>query len=135
MIKCSQCGAKNSDESDYCEECGASLGKETVHVYDDPVNAPLYRTDPSKLDADGNLIHEPLDWLCLLSFICSLVLLSFCGFASFLSLAVSIYALARVSNMKHVRGKGLAIAGIIISAVGMIGIAFIFLFAGNLKNA
>ena len=135
MIRCPQCDAKNKDGSTYCEDCGATLNKSTVHVYDAPVDAPLYKTDPSKSEGEFDAgSNGRFDMLCLISFIMSLLGMSACGIFSPLTLIMCIVAYVR-ANKNGLKGSKLALTGIIISSVCILGLIVIVFASGSDTNA
>ena len=156
MKICTKCGSVSDDRQKFCSECGNLLpeseAKETAvaepvqeepvqeePVQEEPVTvspsyepaaaAPSYqdyqkpRTEPQFSAAEDQ--PKTTNGLCIAALITSLVSIIFLGFTAGISLILSIIGLIAASKKKQ-KGKGMAIAGIIISvilclaAVGMI---------------
>lgn len=99
---CSKCGKEDKSNSNYCQFCGNKMNEAvevtTVEVDDAPA--------------------KPNNGMAVAGFI-----LSF--FVPLLGLIFSIIGVVKSKNLDGA-GKGLAIAGIIISAVSMVASTFIF---------
>ena len=109
---CIKCGNQLNDNDTICNNCGTEIiqNKENIQVNQTIIN--------SKPKTNG---------LAIAGFVTSLVnLLLCCGSISIISLILSIVGLVQV-NKNNEGGKGLAIAGIIISAIMLV--AYIALMA------
>ena len=116
---CSNCGAEVSDGFAFCEKCGTPV--QAPENQAPSYNAPQY-APAAKQDSNGMAIG---------GFVCSLVGLLLCcgGIVSIIGLVLSIIGLSKSKQMNG-SGKGLAIAGIIIGALGAVATIFtIILYA------
>ena len=115
---CKNCGTAAEEDFKFCTKCGtslednptASINNQSVQDKQMPVNTTLN------------------NGVAVAGFVTSLVFsLCFCGIFSWLSLILSIIGLSKAKDYEG-KGKGFAIAGIIISALSLILlIAFITL--------
>ncbi len=106
---CSECGKELEENSVVCKNCGKKVESE-IKV----------SVEPSALQPKKN------NGFAIAGFVLSLVSLLCCGSTSFLGLIFSIIGLVN-ANKSEGEGKGLAIAGIIISAI--ILLVFILLYS------
>ena len=107
---CANCGAEVSDGFAFCEKCGT------------PVQAPENQA-PSYNNAAqyAPAAKQESNGMAIGGFVCSLVGLLLCcgGIVSIIGLILSIIGLSKSKQMNG-SGKGLAIAGIIIGAIGVV---------------
>lgn len=101
MKFCTKCGTKLEAEDKFCKTCGEKVAEEVK------TNEPVVNTQPNTKKTDG---------FAIAGFVLSLVSTICCGYTSFVGLIFSIIGLTRV-NKSGDEGKGLAIAGIIISSI------------------
>ena len=103
MKYCVYCGEQIADESVFCVHCGKMVGP-----------TPLTQ-QPVK--------NKSLNVVCLLGFIFSFI-------STIVGLILSIIGFCQVKNADDKTGKGLALAGIIISSVmiGFVVLVWILLF-------
>lgn len=90
--------------------------------YDMP---PEYTYNPNPATTSG----MEFDGMCIAGFICSLTGMFCCGLPAFVGLILSIIGLVRTSTNGK-KGRGLAVAGLIISILAII-VAIIILIASN----
>ena len=142
MIKCNCCGRENSNYAIYCEGCGSLLStvSDSTEVKTDVTDNPTsFADEPAQTGPveSGNYTMPPeytynpnpanpsgmeFDSMCIAGFICSVSGLFCCGLPALVGVILCIIGLVRTgSNGK--RGRGLAVAGLIIS--------IIILIAGN----
>ena len=107
---CKYCGTAVEENYKFCTKCGASLeDNQASNINSQPVQTnqvPVNQT--------------PSNGMAIAGFVTSLVSgLCFCGIFSWLSLIFSIIGVAKAKDYEG-KGKGLAIAGIVISAISLI---------------
>ncbi|MBP5654725.1 MAG: zinc-ribbon domain-containing protein [Clostridiales bacterium] len=124
MIRCLNCGSDNEDNMKFCMNCGSRIDSSTnipeTPGYSGGQSQPVMMNQPSNTGYPPvNSNNRPgLDVFCLIGFLSSFVGLISFGIVSLASLPLSIVGLVTTkSNGK--RGKGMAIAGIVISAIGL----------------
>lgn len=115
---CKCCGTAVEENYKFCTKCGASLeDNQASNINSQPVQTnqvPVNTTSSNGMAIAGFVTS-------LVSGIC------FCGIFSWLSLIFSIIGVSKAKDYEG-KGKGLAIAGIVISAISLILlIAFITL--------
>jgi len=116
---CSNCGAEVSDGFAFCEKCGTPVDGGAPQA----AGAPVYNAQQS--------YAQPQDknGLAIGGFVCSLVGFLCCQLVTPVGLILSIVGLSKAKKLNGA-GKGLAIAGIIIGAIGIaLGILYIILYA------
>ena len=103
---CASCGAEVSDGYAFCEKCGAPVDGAPAAAQ------PTYNAAVPAKQSNGMAIG---------GFVCSLIGFLLCcgGIVSIVGLVLSIIGLNK-SKQLNGAGKGLAIAGIIIGAIGVI---------------
>ena len=107
---CKNCGSEIKEGSLYCEKCGSPVDSAPV------VNQAL-TTYPSQPTYQG--VPNKTNSLAIAGFIVSLVSLVCCTPAAVISLILSIIGLNESKKCAN-EGKGLAIAGIVISAIALL---------------
>ncbi|MBR1796402.1 MAG: DUF4190 domain-containing protein [Clostridiales bacterium] len=142
MKICDHCGASNEDSTRFCTTCGAKF-PERAQAYTptpDPEPEPVQATSPEPFNVEtpsySQAYQQPYQQsyqgsyqnnysygdqrsysgLAVAGFVTSLVSLLCCGITSFIGLILSIAGAVSASK-KEKKGMGLAIAGIIISAL------------------
>lgn len=126
MKFCSNCGKEVSKESKFCANCGKEISTEEVTSV----------TEVSKEDVENqNQVVKQSNPLAITGFVISLVSLLCCGGTAWLSLIFSIIGLIE-SKKKNNAGKGLAIAGIVISTILLVllFICYVLLFSTSLSD-
>lgn len=118
MKFCSNCGKEVSKESKFCANCGKEVSAEEVK--------------------NENIVAKQSNPLAITGFVISLVSLLCCGGTSWLGLIFSIIGLIE-SKKKNNKGKGLAVAGIVISTILLIllFVCYVLMFStalGDLLN-
>ena len=109
---CTNCGSSLEEGDVVCTNCGTKVGS-TEQV----AAQPVYQNAPA----------QPKNGLAIAGFVVSLVSFLCCGSLALIGLILSIVGLVKSKEMNG-SGKGLAIAGIILSSVGIVfGILFFFL--------
>ena len=107
---CGKCGNKLEDDANVCDQCGASVNeKATIQVN---------QTVVSNKGSNG---------FAVTGFVLSLISILCCGGTSFLGLIFSIIGLVN-ANKSDGNGKGLAIAGIVISAIMLLVLIAFYIF-------
>jgi len=119
---CTNCGTKLDDNVKFCTSCGKAVeGEEQANQS----NATVV--------VNNNSVNEPNNGLAIAGFVVSLVSTFLCcGAFNVVGLVLSIVGLVKAKDYNG-KGKGLAIAGIVICGVVMIlGIIFyIVMFAAE----
>ena len=162
MVKCPQCGTKNSDSSRYCEDCGATLKFDrpvqqfdrddddgTVVLIDHEsggVEVPVIR--PSRVNINsgssaysqrGMQAPRPAPAgnsnpvLAIVSLVLSILSIGLCmGMTSFVSFGIALFALLKFRNDDGSINK-IALAAVIVSAAGM-GFAMLWILVSISKG-
>ena len=159
MIKCNCCGRENSNYSIYCEGCGSLLStvsdstdvktdvgedfSSTNEPSSEPVTSsseyassqetyqsgdnipPEYTYDPTPATPSG----MEFDVVSIVGFIFSVLSIFCCGFTAPIPLIICIIGLVTTSGTGK-KGRGLAVAGLIISII-LIIVAILILIFGN----
>lgn len=110
MKYCPNCGKEVMENSNFCNGCGKNL------VENSSVAINNVQTNTSNTNG-----------VAIAGFVVSLVSVLCCGGTSFIGLILSIIGLVQ-SKKKEGNGKGLAIAGIIISAILLILLILLYVF-------
>lgn len=122
MKVCNHCGGQNEDSTRFCTSCGARFPEQQTQTYQQPAPAPTPAPSSQSYDdsffSQAELDAEPTTYsgLAIAGFVLSIISIFCCGFTAVLSLIFSIAGLI-VSAKKTKKGAGLAIAGLIISAI------------------
>ena len=103
---CANCGAEVSDGFAFCEKCGT------------PVQAPENQAPSYNAPQYGPAAKQENNGMAIGGFVCSLVGFLCCQLVTPVGLILSIIGLSKAKQMNG-NGKGLAIAGIIIGAIGV----------------
>jgi len=132
---CPKCGTQNADGVSFCANCGANL----MPAAPAAAPAPQYQPQPApQYQPQSQPVPSPTpvlvykapkaNVLCIVGFITSLVSIFLGGTTAIISLILCIIGLSSASK-KNERGRGQAIAGLIISIV-LISILIIALLVG-----
>lgn len=114
---CSNCGQSMGDDVKFCPNCGASRSGEAQKNVQ-PIPSPV---TPSPYHA-AQLVTPSVSGMAIAGFICSF-------FIGIVGLILSIIALNQINQSNgQLSGRGMAIAGIWISAISML-VMFIVLSA------
>ena len=113
---CPNCGTQNNDGVNFCANCGANLYQNAA-----PSVAPIAAMPQQKTNV-----------LCIVGLIVSLASILFLGTTAIIGLILSIIGLISAGK-KNEKGKGQAIAGIIISSI--LVVVWIFAIFVGLTNA
>lgn len=109
---CPNCGTQNNDGAGFCANCGASLTP-NVNAAPMPAAVPV-----------AALPEQKTNGLCIAGLIVSLVSIILAGTTAIIGLILSIIGLISAGK-KNEKGKGAAIAGIIISSI--LAVLFVFI--------
>lgn len=116
---CPNCGTQNADGAKFCSGCGNTL---TPDVNAAPVQPQAPYAAPAQPVAPITAMPpQKTNVLCIVGLITSLASIIFLGTTSLISLILSVIGLINAGK-KNERGKGQAIAGIIISSVLLVSI-------------
>lgn len=145
-MKCNSCGAEVSDANDFCPHCGHAMdpaspaaeggGRSPAAQKMNPPASPYppqgyYPPTPPQVIVTANQ-QKPTNGLTVAGFVCTLASL-FLPFSMILSILGMIFGAVGLSRAKNLNGagKGLAIAGIILSIPTLIlGVLVILLWTG-----
>ena len=125
-IKCDKCGSEVDGSAKFCPNCGAKIEAtekaERVEVIETVVRNNNTNTN-TNTNSTINSVENGYNALAIIGFI-----LAFIPKIWIVSLIISIVALVQISKTKE-KGKGLAIAGIVISSSIMLIALCVLLFA------
>ena len=142
MKKCANCGYENDDSFKFCMNCGTPIPEVA------PVVAPVIEQQPvgQPIQQPIQQYQEPVQQMtfdeqsgkkngfCIAGFVLALLSFITAGITSLFGLILSIVGLISASK-KNQKGKGMAIAGIIISALFIIVACIFFIcFAAGLSD-
>ena len=120
---CTNCGTKLENDVKFCTSCGKAVEEEVSNNNNQPVNN-------TATVVVNNGQQNPKNGLAIAGFVVSLVSsLLCCGSFNLISLILSIVGLTKAKDYNG-DGKGLAIAGIVISVVGYVIIVCLYIFVG-----
>lgn len=118
---CPNCGTQNNDGVKFCANCGAALTPDTpaaapVQQYNpvNPVNTNPVNVTP--VYSANTSAAQKTNVLCIVGFIVSLVSIVLLGTTAIIGLILSVIGLI-VANKSNQKGKGMGIAGVIISGI------------------
>ena len=119
---CSKCGAKVNEGESFCSQCGESLNKNEENNVE-VVNETIVVSTNSEVKSNNtsNTSAVPMDSFAIAGFA-----LSLCGL-SILGLIFSAVSYSRISK-GQTRGRGFALAGLIISVVSMVAVFLYIIF-------
>ena len=127
---CTNCGAEISDGYAFCEQCGTPVDEQgkatTTHK---KVESASGTGTPVNVYNNTVVQQKRSNGMAIAGFITSLVnMFICCGSISLISLILSIVGVVKAKDCDG-DGKGLAIAGVIISAIMMLGwLVYVVLF-------
>ncbi|MCR5615374.1 MAG: zinc ribbon domain-containing protein [Saccharofermentans sp.] len=145
MPFCKNCGSSIEDGAKFCENCGTPIEAPVAQPAEQPVAQPAAQPAPQPVQAQpvqsqsttqyqSSQVPEGTNGFCIAGFICALATVLM-GVGLVPALILSIVGLVQVKKSGQ-KGKGFAIAGIIIPiAVMVIAIIcvilyFVFIIAG-----
>ena len=105
------CGKLLGVEEKFCTNCGTQKGVQVTNQVNQPITQNVAAVNPQ--------VKPETNGLATTGFVLSLVSLLCCGTSSMLALVFSIIGLVE-SKKKNGEGKGLAIAGIVISSIMLV---------------
>lgn len=108
---CTNCGKLLGVEEKFCTNCGTQKGVQVTNQVNQPITQNVAAVNPQ--------VKPETNGLAITGFVLSLVSLLCCGTSSMLALVFSIIGLVE-SKKKNGAGKGLAIAGIVISSIMLV---------------
>lgn len=109
---CANCGNELTENSKFCSKCGSN-GEETNSIKN---NEPVQNVNAGETKTNGQAIA---------AFVLSIVGLFIFGLiCGILSISMSTAALKHIKMFPNEKGKGLAIAGIVIGIIDCVGVAF-----------
>lgn len=148
---CMNCGNEIEDGTKFCMNCGAKVDDaeeqvtETPVANDDPFNMGPVPTpqdapqpnfsqneyyDAQNADGNVNVVNKPSMGLAIASMICGILSILCCCFSYFgIVLAIAALVMGIISVAQHKGGKGMAVAGIVCGAIGLIFSVTITIFA------
>lgn len=121
-IKCDKCGSEVDGSAKFCPNCGAKI-EATEKAERVEVVETVVRSNNTNTNSTINSVENGYNALAIIGFI-----LAFIPKIWIVSLIISIVALVQISKTKE-KGKGLAIAGIVISSSIMLIALCVLLFA------
>lgn len=111
MNYCSKCGEKLEEGSKFCSKCGTLVENVAQNAVTFVPMENSNKTNP----------------LAITGFVISLVSFLCCGYCSIVGLIFSIIGLSQI-NKNNGKGRGLAIAGIVLSSVGLLVLIILSIF-------
>lgn len=139
---CTKCGNKNDDSSNFCGVCGASLVKNEANNYQaneniDMNNQNYQNTNPNYstqqygyYNQNPNNPESRINAMALAGFITSCGFILFGGLAGLVGLILSLIGFHQ-TRMRNQRGKGFAVAGIIIGCLTVALTILLFIYISN----
>ncbi len=126
---CTNCGAEISDGYAFCEQCGTPVDEQGKATGNQKKAEPATGTPVNVYNNTTVVQPKKSNGMAIAGFVTSLVnMFLCCGSISLISLILSIVGAVKAKDCDG-NGKGLAIAGIIISAVMMLGwLVYVVLF-------
>ena len=127
MMKCSKCSAELEDNAKFCPQCGAPVGDDYVQheqaqtQYQSQPQGQPQGNAQSQTQGNTTYVYQRTNGFAIAGFV-----LSF--FVAILGIIFSAIALKQISDRGE-GGKGLAIAGLVLSIV-WICVALVLLLAG-----
>ena len=145
MKFCSNCKKEIAKENNFCPSCGKVLedvnkkevkSNDNVEGVEEKNNTEIKNIQVKEtINAEVNIVQaKESNPLAIAGFVISLISLFCCGSTSFLGLIFSIVGLVE-SKKKNNAGKGLAIAGIVISAILLFLLFIFYLFYAFIYSA
>lgn len=120
---CSNCGNMLSEDSKFCNKCGVNI--ENNQVINSNIESSNQNTNNNVNTVHNNQPTTKANGLAIASFVVSLVGLLIFGLpCGIISLSMGITALKRIKIFPEMKGRGLAIAGIVIGSVDIVCVLF-----------
>lgn len=141
---CTKCGNKNDDNSSFCGVCGAPLAKNnqnnlsyvntnTNNQYNQNINPYYNQSQNSYYNKTPNNSGSKMNAMALAGFITSCGCIFFWGFAGLVGLILSLIGFNQTRERGE-RGKGFAIAGIIIGCMSIIVTILAVIYIANTSS-
>lgn len=123
MAFCSNCGSQIGDESKFCPNCGKTLDAQNAgqqQTQTTQTSQPNYQQGYQP-NYQQTQTKPKLNIMALVGFIlgCVSILINFWGIVGIIALVFSIVGYTQIKNTGN-GGKGLAITGIILGAIGVV---------------
>lgn len=120
---CSNCGNMISEDSKFCNKCGASTGNN--EFINNNVEGSNQNINTTVNKVDNNQQTTKANGLAIASFVVSLVGLLIFGLpCGIIALSMGLTALKRINLFPEMKGKGLAISGIVIGSIDIVFVLF-----------
>ena len=135
---CSKCGAECPPQTMFCTSCGASLENNQAQPQPQPPTqpgAPVYNPAPYPYVAPINVPGKGLGVASMVLGIISLVLFCFWFISipcALISLILGIVGLSKAKSAGM--NNGMAVAGIVCSAIALVLMVMLFIFGAVLNN-
>lgn len=116
---CINCGNMLSDDSKFCNKCGVDTkNNQFINNANNVENSNQNVNATVSTVANNNQETSKVNGLAIASFVVSLVgLIIFGLYCGLIALGMGITALKRIKIFPEMKGKGLAIAGIVIGSI------------------
>lgn len=127
---CPNCGSNNTEDAKFCTGCGAPLSNEVkeenantvTQVEGQPVQPEMQSIQPEMQQGQPQVV-APAKWSgkAIASFVVSLVGIFFAAIiCGTIGLVFSALAFQELKTKQNLRGKGLAVAGMVISIIDVV---------------
>ncbi|MBQ7798362.1 MAG: DUF4190 domain-containing protein [Clostridia bacterium] len=131
MRYCPNCGASNADDAKFCTSCGKQLQEQPTVQTQSEVNQenvqPAVQPTMQPTTNMQPVVQTKYSGKAIVSFVLSLVGIFvaaiICGS---LGIIFSAIAIQEINNQKTLKGKGLAIAGLVISIIDVVLVALYY---------
>jgi hypothetical protein len=122
---CTKCGAQNPDDGKFCQKCGAALAQAPA-----PPPPPATAPQPAAAPSQPPAVTTRTSGLAVASLVLGIVGI-FLNFLSILAIIFGGVAIAQTSKNPNLKGKGMAIAGLILGIIIVISWIAILVWAGS----